>query len=183
MDSPSTEYVLLGALFSGPRHGYEIRRILSGALGDTWHVGTSQIYALLKRLERESLVRSRVYPQKTRPSRRVFEITASGKETFLQWLYSPSRHVRDLRLEFLAKLYFFGHFPLKGGRKLFSKQVQVLEDIREGLLRRKEREEDPFAQTVSGFRLSAVNASLEWLRQDVSAYLNAMEKHSDIPIQ
>jgi len=44
---PSTEYALLGALMAGPKHGYEIMQFLSTALGSTWHIGTSQLYALL----------------------------------------------------------------------------------------------------------------------------------------
>ncbi|MBW2616231.1 MAG: PadR family transcriptional regulator, partial [Deltaproteobacteria bacterium] len=55
---PSTEYALLGALMSGSKHGYEILQFINTALGSTWYVGTSPLYVLLKRLERDGLLHS-----------------------------------------------------------------------------------------------------------------------------
>ena len=49
----ATEYVILGALMSGARHGYEIMQFLGSALDATWRLSTSQLYVLLKRLEEE----------------------------------------------------------------------------------------------------------------------------------
>ena len=69
---PSTEYVLLGALFLGPKHGYEIMQFLDSTLQSTWQVSTSQLYALLKRLEHDGLLESNLERQETRPSKRVF---------------------------------------------------------------------------------------------------------------
>jgi len=72
---PSTEYVLLGTLFFGQKHGYEIMQFLESALESTWRVSTSQLYVLLKRLEGKGLLQSSVETQETRPSKRVFCLT------------------------------------------------------------------------------------------------------------
>ena len=60
---PSTEYVLLGSLFSGQKHGYEIMQFLESTLESTWRESTSQLYVLLKRLEREGFVHSSLEAQ------------------------------------------------------------------------------------------------------------------------
>jgi DNA-binding PadR family transcriptional regulator len=95
-DKPATEYALPGALMSGPRHGYEILQFLETGLGPAWRISTSRIYVLLKRLDKEGLVGSTLETQDTRPSRRVFSIMPPGQKRFLEWLKSPTNHVRDL---------------------------------------------------------------------------------------
>jgi len=140
---PSTEYALLGALMTGPKHGYEIMQFLGAALGSTWHIGTSQLYALLRRLEGDNLLGSSLETQDTRPSKRVFSLTPAGEKRFLDWLQAPTEHVRDLRIEFLAKIFFFDRLSLKGGVALISAQTQVLEQIRKRIKQREEKRKRP----------------------------------------
>lgn len=174
---PSTEYAMLGALMSGPRHGYEIMQFINSALGATWHVGTSQLYILLKRLERDGLLHSRVETQDTRPSRRVFSLTSEGKKVFLDWLHSPTEHVRDLRIEFLARLFFFDSLSLKGGSELIEAQVQVLEQLKERIERRQKKEKDPFNKLVFGFKMVTVEAWLQWLINQAKPFIRKVHDH------
>ena len=104
---PSTDYILLGSLMDGPKHGYEIRQFMNETLDSTWFVGTSQLYLLLKKLEHAGLLRSSLKHQTTRPSKRIYCLTTEGQAAFTSWLYEPIEHVRDFRFEFLAKLFFF----------------------------------------------------------------------------
>ena len=170
---PSTEYALLGALMSGPRHGYEIMQFLDTALGSTWHVGTSQLYALLKRLERDNLLRSGVEIQDTRPSKRIFSLTSGGKKVFMDWLKSPTEHVRDLRIEFLAKLFFFDMLSLKGGNELIKAQVQVLKQMKERIQQKQEKEKDPFNKLVLGFKMVTVESWLQWLIKHATPFIQS----------
>ncbi len=168
---PSTEYALLGALMTGPKHGYEIMQFLGTALGSTWHIGTSQLYTLLKRLEGDNLLRSSLETQDTRPSKRIFSLTAEGKKLFLDWLHAPTEHVRDLRIEFLTKLFFFNRLSLKGGSELVLAQTKVLEQIRERIKQREEKEKDPFNRLVFGFKMATVEAWLEWLVKQAKPFI------------
>lgn len=170
---PSAEYVLLGALMSGPRHGYEILQFINTTLESTWYVSTSQLYLLLKRLKQEGLIRSRVEAQDNRPPKRVFSLTSEGEKVFLDWLHNPSKHVRDLRIEFLAKLFFFDRLSLKGGSELIKVQVQVLEEIREKIEQRQknEKEKNPYNKLVFGFKMATVEATLEWLHNQAKPFI------------
>ncbi len=168
---PSTEYALLGALMSGPRHGYEIMQFLDTALGSTWHVGTSQLYVLLKRLERDNLLRSDVEIQDTRPSKRIFSLTSGGKKVFMDWLKSPTEHVRDLRIEFLAKLFFFDLLSLKGGNELIKAQVQVLKQMKERIRQKQEKEKEPFSKLAFGFKMITVEAYIQWLVEQATPFI------------
>jgi PadR family transcriptional regulator AphA len=172
-----TEFVLLGALLQSPKHGYEIMQFLEPALGSTWQVSTSQLYVLVKRLEREGLLESAVESQDNRPSRRVFSLTPAGSKAFLKWVHSPAEHVRDLRAEFLAKLFFFRHLALKGGTELVDAQIRTLKEIRQGIFKKKDKEPDPFKGLVLGIKAMTIHMWLQWLRQEAKPFVRRM--HTD----
>ena len=79
----AVEMVLLGLLRQGPRHGYDLTRefLPETVLGDIVRLEPSLLYANLKKLERDGLVRSTVQQQGSRPARRMLELTDLGVET------------------------------------------------------------------------------------------------------
>lgn len=166
----STEYALLGALMSGPRHGYEILQFFNASLELIWHVSTSQLYVLLKRIERRGLLTSTVHVQDNRPSKRIFSITPKGTEIFLEWLNSPSEHVRDLRIEFLAKLFFFERLALPGGAKLVTEQTEILKHLKKRVEQRLNTEIEAFNRLALGFKLATIETWLEWLGKQAKAF-------------
>lgn len=167
----ATEYVLLGALFSGPRHGYEIISFLEQSLGRSWYVGTSQLYTVLKRLEKDGLVKSWVKHQETRPSKRIFSITRKGEERFKEWTSRPSEHVRDLRVEFLAKLYFIKTHDFPWGEKLVEEQARVLRERRATLMSLRRREKDQYHLLVYSLKLATVRSWLTWLEKEARKFV------------
>jgi DNA-binding PadR family transcriptional regulator len=55
---------LLGLLVERPGHGGELANRLIARLGETWRIEPKYIYRLLKKLEQEGLVASRVQPRR-----------------------------------------------------------------------------------------------------------------------
>ena len=101
------EWALLGLLTQKPMHGYELHRYFTApsALGQVWYLGLSQMYKLLKELERQSYLEVTVQRQENYPARKVYHITPSGRAAFLQWMEKPVKNTRLIRVEFLAKLF------------------------------------------------------------------------------
>ena len=170
-DKPATEYALMGVLMSGPKHGYEILQLLETGLGPAWSVSTSQLYVLLKRLEKEGLVSSTLQTQDTRPAKRVFSLMPTAEKKFLNWLESPTQHVRDLRIEFLAKLFFFRNLGLQGGNALVDAQIALLEEVKQGLTAKRRAETDDYNRLVYGFRISTLTGWLNWLKEDAVSFV------------
>jgi len=166
-----TEYVLLGSLFQGPKHGYEIMHFLDSALQSTWQVSSSQLYVLLKRLESQGLLKCSLKIQKTRPAKRVFTLTPVGKKGFLEWLRSPVEHVRDLRIEFIAKLFFFHRLSVKGGRDLIKIQIESLEELEKKFKKGRDKENDPFKKLVFGIKIITIEAWLKWLIEQATPFI------------
>ena len=169
--SNSTEFVILGALMTGSKHGYEIMQFLSSALEPAWRVSTSQLYLLLKRLELAGMVDSSLETQKTRPSKRVYGLTNLGRKVFAQWLQTPVEHVRDFRTEFLTKMFFFHHLALPGADRLLEGQIRAIEKLRLRVHDRKKMEDDVFMALVYGFKNHTIESLLTWLRQDVRTFV------------
>ena len=168
---PSSEYVLLGSLMSGPKHGYEITQMLRNALASIWQVGTSQVYTVLRRLEQSDLVSSSVETQQVRPSKRVYSLTPDGHEVFLDWLHSTTEHVRDLRIEFSAKLFFFKQLELAGGNDLIKKQILWLEQRKEKLLNTRSGETDPYKRMVFSFKTATLETWIACLGNEAIEFI------------
>ena len=168
---PATEYALLGAVMKAPRHGYEILQFLNSTLGSTWHVGTSQLYTLLKKLEARGLLDSCFEKQETRPSRRIFSLTSEGRRAFLDWLHRPTQHVRDVRIEFLAKLFFFRRLSLEGADKIIEAQIRVFGKTGERLKDRQEKTADPYEKLALGFKTATLEAWHRWLVQEAMPFI------------
>ncbi len=127
----AAKYVVLGALMANSMHGYEIRNLPSAHLGWVWHVGTSQFYVLLKKLEEWEWVSCRVESEGNRPLRKTYTVTPGGETRFRSCMQRSTAHMRDLRGDFLSKLFFYRYLGMEGGFALIESQIRFLEDLRE----------------------------------------------------
>lgn len=161
------EYALLGFLYQQPRHGYEIHQqmLAEDGLGLVWRLKQSQLYALLTKLEQAGHITATLEPQDLRPPRKVLQLTAAGRETFLDWLRSPVPQGRKMRLEFMAKLHFARQAEplavaslLDGQRDVCREWLASLQDQASALA-----EDRPFEWLVYQFRLGQVEAMINWL--------------------
>lgn len=159
------EQALLGFLTQGPMHGYDLHRRVKDELGVVWYMGISNIYGALKRLEQAGYVESILSPQESRPSRKVYHITPAGEQSFLEWMRRPVPAMRDLRVEFLAKLYFFRTLGLGGVEDLITAQEATCRERVERLEQSAARcDPHDFNRLVYDFRRRQIEAILDWLQ-------------------
>jgi PadR family transcriptional regulator, regulatory protein AphA len=102
------EFILLGMISETPMHGYDVFKILQqpGGMSEIWHVNQSNLYALLDGLEEKGYLLSHQIQIGNSPTRKEFHLTSAGAAIFDKWVREPVNHGRDMRQEFLAKLYF-----------------------------------------------------------------------------
>jgi DNA-binding PadR family transcriptional regulator len=160
----SVELALLGFVRREPHHGYEIYRRLSETpeLRLIWRMKQSRLYALLTRLEEDGLLRATLEPQDRRPSRKVYSLTPAGESAFRRWLTWPVESPRELRLEFMLKLYFAAEVNPETAARLIQRQQEVCaqwlaawgddnEPVR------------PFIHAVRRYRRGHIEAIQHWL--------------------
>jgi len=100
---------LLGLLAAQARHGYQLLDCFRdpAQLGNVWSLGTSQIYAVLKRLETQGLIAGRAVESADAPTRIEYTLTEVGMQRLEAWLNEaePRAAARQVRVEFLSRLY------------------------------------------------------------------------------
>jgi len=162
-------YALLGLLAEGSAHGYELHRSFApdGPLADVYRLEINQLYALLKKLAEMGLVeQSGLEPVGGAPPRRYFSITPSGLEELDIWLHEPVPHTREVRLEFLVKLYFAISRGPGQARDLLAAQRNVTLRTLSGLQEQIKSASLPagdFRRLVLELRLKQSEAVLDWL--------------------
>jgi DNA-binding PadR family transcriptional regulator len=83
--------VLLALLAKEASHGYQLRARLQLALGPLAEaLNAGQVYVTLNRLEKAGLVSSQRVGQTDRPDRKVYELTAAGRQRVMEWLQDTS---------------------------------------------------------------------------------------------
>ncbi len=100
---------LLGLLAAQARHGYELQECFRdpAQLGQVWNLSTSQLYAVLKRLEQNGLTIGCITQTVDAPPRTEYTLTEIGMKRLEAWLQeeNPSASVQCVRVEFLSRLY------------------------------------------------------------------------------
>ena len=162
------QYAVLGLLQQAPAHGYELQRAFSdgGDLGAVAHVEQPTLYAVLKDLAVRGLIEGTETREGLRPPRTVYALSPEGQRLLDLWLRAPVQRLREVRLDFLLKVYFARR---RGDRRLVrtlvDAQIRACHDYLAALeARAAERSPDDFAYLVIESRTSAARGTLEWLR-------------------
>ena len=109
MSTITPDETILGLLAAQPQHGYQLLEHFRdpAALGMVWNLSTSQLYAVLKRLERQGSITGCAVAQENAPPRVEYTLTPTGYDHLMTWLDDPrpSGSIRRVRVEFLSRLY------------------------------------------------------------------------------
>ncbi len=162
----SPEFILLGYLYQGPMHGYELSKRLAEEFGRIWRISQSQTYNILKRLVAKGYITSTEVDQPRLPARQLLRLTDTGISRFTTWLNTPTRcSVHAIRVEFITRLYFLQkYFPANIPEAILIQ----LEEVKSGIERlQASRESLTPDQTINRLalelRLQLLNSVKIWL--------------------
>ncbi|MFZ1084919.1 MAG: PadR family transcriptional regulator [Terracidiphilus sp.] len=97
--------VLLGLLTIESMSGYDLGQTIRTSVGFIWNESYGQIYPNLKKLAALGCVSAKTERQKGKPDKRIYSITAKGRERLVEWLaVEPQPEIA--RNELLLKLFF-----------------------------------------------------------------------------
>lgn len=162
------EWSLLGLLAEQPMHGYELHQRLTVTTGLrlVWHIKQGQLYAVLARLEERGYLTTTLETQEARPPRKIHALTPAGRSALEAWVRTPVPRGRDLRLEFMAKVYFARqqgdptlHTLLTAQKNISHKWLAELQNTLDAL------NPTSYEALVYRFRVGQVQAMLAWLEQ------------------
>ena len=166
------EYALLGLLRIRPMHGYEMARTFEGeGLGEVCPVEQSLLYSYLRNLEGRGLIGWKEQRVGKRPPRKQFSLSKSGTKKVKEWLTAPVPKLRQVRYEFLVKLYVLHELDRDAERELVRAQVAVCDEYLRDVAARLGRAEENFERLIASSKLSAAQGTANWLR----LYLDELE--------
>lgn len=158
------DYAVLGLLLEGPAHGYDLQQRFRGRLGPVWRVAWSQLYSVLHALESRGWVRSSASRASGGPPRHTYAISAAGRRAFYEWAAAPVTRLRDLRVEFLAKLFFLRQHRPEELADLLARQADALEQADAD--RAEPTGGDPWmAAVAASFRRHQTESALAWISE------------------
>jgi molybdenum ABC transporter molybdate-binding protein len=166
------EHALLGFVRQQPLHAYAVYQQLSApdALGPVWQLKLSHFYALVAKLEQAGYLATTLEPQGTRPPRKVLHVTEAGDAAFARWLTTPVDDPTQLRLDFLARLYFAERVGPSAVRTLLAVQRAASRAWRADLWTQiSGRAGQPDAGRFLQLRVRQLESFLGWLDRSLAA--------------
>ncbi|RJP36300.1 MAG: PadR family transcriptional regulator [Phycisphaerales bacterium] len=100
----SLEHMLLG-LLQTPASGYDLKAHFDQSVRFFWSAELSQVYPTLKRLESRGLLSSRVEKSNRGPRRKVYSLTAAGRQVLRDWVTGEPQFA-DVRQGFVGQIFF-----------------------------------------------------------------------------
>lgn len=158
---------VLGLLAIRPQHGYELMQTFRAAdgLGTLWKLSTSQLYAMLRRMERAGLIHGTQIETPEGPPRTEFTLSAAGNARLEAWFQdpSPSTSIRRIRLEFLSKIYLAKALK-RPTDEIFLAQLQMCgQKLVELQSARGQLDDDCFQAISLDFAIGQLAAVVDWL--------------------
>ena len=180
------ELAVLGLLHEAPMHGYELRKQLHARLGTFRAFSWGSLYPTLRRLQRAGLIVETVPEERPAPARasparadraarpgwgrrarRVYELTAEGKERLDDLLEESGPQAWDDE-GFGVHLAFFARTPVEARMRILEGRRRRVEERREGLratLTRAGQQIDRYTLELHRIGLDTTEREVRWLNE------------------
>lgn len=166
MSRPVPDAVLLGLIKAHSTHGYELleRFRANQHLGLMWHLSTSQLYAVLKRLEENGAIIGVDVDVEGAPPRREFSILPAGEKQLEQWLYdpNPSASLHRIRVVFLSRLYI-ARLIDQPVDAIIQNQIERCKNQRQAFIESQLKAEATIETLALDLVVNQLSAVIEWL--------------------
>ncbi|MBP2364871.1 PadR family transcriptional regulator [Pseudonocardia parietis] len=170
------EFAVLGLLQEAPLHGYELRKQLGRRLGGFRAFSYGSLYPALRRLVRAGLIAETgdhdlAGAAWSRRGRRVYRITAEGKERFAEILDEAGPQAWEDG-SFGVHLAFFSRTPAETRIRILEGRRRTVEERRDGLrsvLNRTGEQIDRYTRELHRLGLESSEREVRWLNELIAA--------------
>ena len=166
------ELVILGLLWTTPRHGYEIKKQINEFLTYFSGLEYESIYYSLKSLEKKDLVRKQIAQTKKRPEKYIYSLTQKGKVRFMWLLDRSFLTIQRPYFSLDVSLYFLPHVPLRSARLRLKARLRIVKNIEKSLLKIK----PVFVARKPAHLQAILEHNLALLRAEISFLSELMER-------
>jgi len=166
MSRPIPDEVILGLLKAKPAHGYELLECFRSRaqLGYIWRLSTSQLYAVLKRLELEGAIVGQEFEATDAPTRIEYRVTEHGSRLLEAWLLDlhPSPSVHRIRVLFLSRIYIANLLSISIDQ-IVTAQVQTCQRQCEIFKEQRHKHTSEIEGLTLDFIIQQLDSAILWL--------------------
>jgi len=134
------ELLFLGLLKDGPKHGYEIKRLIEEEMFPFVGLKVKSIYYPLKKMEKLNLIKKDVGREGKWPEKYVYRLTAKGEKIFDHMITDSFLSIERPYFNIDLSLYFLQYVDKKiakrqlRGRVLFLRRIKKeLQDVKKSV--------------------------------------------------
>jgi len=124
------ELLFLGLLKDGPKHGYEIKRLIEGELFSFVGLKIKSIYYPLKKMEKVGLIKKDVGREGKYPEKFVYSLTAKGDKIFDHLITDSFSSIERPYFNIDLSLYFLQYVDKKIAKRQLRGRILFLKRIR-----------------------------------------------------
>ncbi len=171
-----SQFAILGWLSKSHMSGYDLKQKLSKVSPFHWSESNAQIYPILKKLEEEGLVSSKLDTDSGARNRRIYLITSEGLKHLEEWLHEPVE-MTQYREELLLKLSLgerldldetLSHIQEHQSQLLF--QIRTLQQIKRHIDdEHKNKEDHRYLLFAHRYSEVVLEAKLKWCDEVLKA--------------
>ncbi|MGQ0839548.1 PadR family transcriptional regulator [Actinokineospora sp.] len=165
------EFAILGLLHEAPMHGYELRKRLHDLLGTLRAFSYGSLYPTLRRLLRAGWIAEETPDADARSwgrrAKRVYKLTAEGKERFGELLGDAGPQTWDDE-GFGVHMAFFSRTPAEVRMRILEGRRRRVEERREGLrssMARAGEQIDRYTRELHRLGLETSEREVRWLNE------------------
>ncbi len=161
------ELILLGLLKEGPRHGYELKRIVDEKISTFAPISAGSIYYTLKGLAKDGLVSMTRKRRGKYPEKEVYRITTKGEKRLRELLEETCFNIKRLYRSMDIVLYFMNYLKPKEVIRGLRNRIGQIKGIREetkGIYMKIRRERYPYyIQAIAQRNIRFMDKEIEWM--------------------
>ncbi|MCA1655840.1 MAG: PadR family transcriptional regulator [Pseudonocardiaceae bacterium] len=184
------EFAILGLLHEAPMHGYELRKRLFDMLGTLRAFSYGSLYPTLRRLLKAGLIVEDDPPEVVddraarswgKRAKRVYKLTAEGKERFAEMLADVGPHAYDDD-RFGVHMAFFSRTPAEVRMRILEGRRRRVEERREGLrssMARAGEQIDRYTRELQRLGLEHSEREVRWLNELIATEQREQKERHD----
>jgi DNA-binding PadR family transcriptional regulator len=184
------EFAILGLLHEAPMHGYELRKRLCDMLGTLRTFSYGSLYPTLRRLLRSGLIFEEIPPADPddrgartwgKRAKRVYKLTAEGKERFAEMLADAGPQAYDDD-GFGVHMAFFSRTPAEVRMRILEGRRRRVEERREGLrssVARAGEQIDRYTRELHRLGLEHSEREVRWLNELIATEQREQKERQD----
>jgi len=164
------DILVLAAIRTQPRYGYEIKRQVEAGIGNVISLNNNHLYPALRRFEEMGAITREVERRPGKPDRHVYSMTDRGEELLLGLLHDFTPEQARDDIEFQVHVAYFHLLEPDAQRAILAMRAAVLRDWlahleRALVLAREHPDTYAYGSRIIAFNQQRIQHELDWIAQ------------------